>query len=77
MAVASMRSPADHSCTSQPSEIVARGPTALPPVARRVLADKPASKVEEMQLGPVKDRFWISIKGPLKHQATRCGGFAS
>lgn len=34
-----------------------------------LLPGEPTANVEELQLGPVADRFWISVKGPLRHQA--------
>jgi hypothetical protein len=35
----------------------------------KIFADAPDLEVKEIETGPVDDEFWISVRGPLKHQA--------
>lgn len=39
------------------------------PEIDKILADPVELEVREIQTGPVADEFWISIRGPLAHQA--------
>ena len=36
---------------------------------RKLIGEAAEIEVEEIATGPVDDEFWISIRGPLKHQA--------
>lgn len=35
----------------------------------KILAEPVDLEVREIETGPVNDEFWISVRGPLQHQA--------